>query len=1157
MADSPNRPSIPPYIRSEDVVAIVSITPPSSSIHLHDSAFIRTNIVRQGNIAVGVQVFLLLNEHKFDYVFGRQSTTATNAKSPDVHLPSSSVGVQQFKMVPDWGTNLWRVHSMSETKCTVNGVPLQKPARSRRSKDTLPQMLYLDRSHSTHVTVRDVQMDIWLMKTPREIVTSTNYRADPVDLTLQDVRTRNEGWAQLQYVSGYQQLSNRSSAVRHKFTGTSFAAKAFPDDAPRRDEEFVMFNMSQVDASVVSYRQSTSIHDVPVIITDLYEGFQSYASLRTTMKQWHPSLRFRAAFKLLRRLFAALEFLNFNGIVHGNMSHDSVLIRVVDYEVVEVLLVDYSHAYRFPLSNTAPKEAMIADGKAVIQLIDDLCELWTMRMAPTPTARSEAVMQKRTQEARKRQATIERCFRDYTDHQGHSKSSEKGKSLKELLDLANMDLRRAQNNQIHNSKLKEVGYVTKPALDDLQKNYIKDRATPTLGPSIPWNLSLGHPYLDGIITRLYHEQWDLTPRDICRKIKEIAGPDENPWQTINVTLTFSFEQPAQSSDPRRGELPASGNFVALAIEPVLSWLAVCCEVCPEWLQAIRTEFAKAMHSIQLGVSRKMLHDFYRALGEHGKLPSSLHQVFEYLLNLYDKPSQDTYAVDIDYKIWFHRPSKMVNVTQLQRLASPENLLSCVAENKVNCNHFAEVRGSRELEGCYVPMVVLPELIDALGLLVRDLPDVSLGIPTFDPSDFSQAPHQGRVVLARQGLLAYASILRSRDQCCWYDLPKSVTEVETPSQFLPTYFGDVEIFPKVKHGSYHPQPEHWARFVTADAPGQQHPGPARHVITMGSTQSLSNLLRQRKNIRDGVFRKRKLDEIDREEPATRRVQTEITASPHITVPVQGQAVNRLKDPKVARQNNRSPRSKPSSIPRRMSADTGQHYDTSFTIASESPVGEGDWDKVEQWLEEEANKESSQPLFGFQVNCDAEGSETERDQSISPSRLPKVQEGTSSSIFGRVRGNDTTPKHNVPARSLFESGGGRSSETTPQQNFPAMSLFRSPTNIEGSLLEVTMTTKRTPKPQQPQNTITPRQVDDTIGGFSRLSFEDDTTSPPVTTTGQSGPSQAALNISFYSSPASALGTQPYRGLGAVQESFPDTDAGNITPREKAGDADDTPF
>ena len=122
MADSPNRPSIPPYIRSEDVVAIVSITPPSSSIHLHDSAFIRTNIVRQGNIAVGVQVFLLLNEHKFDYVFGRQSTTATNAKSPDVHLPSSSVGVQQFKMVPDWGTNLWRVHSMSETKCTVNGV---------------------------------------------------------------------------------------------------------------------------------------------------------------------------------------------------------------------------------------------------------------------------------------------------------------------------------------------------------------------------------------------------------------------------------------------------------------------------------------------------------------------------------------------------------------------------------------------------------------------------------------------------------------------------------------------------------------------------------------------------------------------------------------------------------------------------------------------------------------------------------------------------------------------------------------------------------------------------------------------------------------------------------------------------------------------------
>jgi len=181
----------------------------------------------------------------------------------------------------------------------------------------------------------------------------------------------------------------------------------------------------------------------------------------------------------------------------------------------------------------------------------------------------------------------------------------------------------------------------------------------------------------------------------------------------------------------------------------------------------------------MGVTRKELYALQRALLRHGYLPPNVHQVFKYLLSWYGKPLRDVYEVDIAQAVWYHLPSRMFNVTQLQRLASPQNLRACITEHRVTCNHFAEVRGSYELEGCYVPMVLLPAFVDGLGLTVHDLPSPSLEFPAFDPADFSQVLHHGRVVLARRGLVAYATIVRSGDQCCWHDLPKVGMNLRLP------------------------------------------------------------------------------------------------------------------------------------------------------------------------------------------------------------------------------------------------------------------------------------------------------------------------------------------------------------------------------------------
>jgi serine/threonine protein kinase len=87
-----------------------------------------------------------------------------------------------------------------------------------------------------------------------------------------------------------------------------------------------MFNRQDVDASIVRYLQSTEIDQIPSIITSTHEGFATYSTLQDDIRKSHPGVRFAIATKLFRRLFSALAFLHFNGIVHGHVSNDSVLL---------------------------------------------------------------------------------------------------------------------------------------------------------------------------------------------------------------------------------------------------------------------------------------------------------------------------------------------------------------------------------------------------------------------------------------------------------------------------------------------------------------------------------------------------------------------------------------------------------------------------------------------------------------------------------------------------------------------------------------------------------------------------------------------------------------------------------------------------------------
>ncbi|KAF1933774.1 uncharacterized protein M421DRAFT_1145 [Didymella exigua CBS 183.55] len=939
MATSRTRPKIPPSVSSDDAVAIIPVNDPEFSTHLQDTTFRKTDIVRRWSTRtrrkttiVGAQVFLLRAEDKFEYTFGRISAAGATTNMPDVRLPGSRVAKQQFKLVPDWEVNPWRIHSMSETVFIVNDVPLQKPTpRTRKFKDPFPHVLYLNQTGLNRVVVQDVQIDIWLTKNPREVITSEDYQPDLVEQPLQNVQHRLEDWAQSHYLPGSNQVSNNSFSVLQRFTGQQFVAKLFRDNAPRRDEEFLMFNRKQVDASIVQYLQSTEVASIPVIITSLHHGFASYASLRQSLMQRHPGSRFSVATKLLRRLYPALEFLHFHGIAHGNVSHNSVLMHLVNDKVEQVLLVDYSTAHSFSLGDAAPKDAMVADGKAVIQLIDDCSDLWTLRRVAPKDAQNENVLRQRTLEAVRKCKIVSRCCRDYFGRQGKLKASEKGKKLLRLLERMEIECNRAQDAQLYTSALREVGHVFKSTLDGMREEHTQAHGLPRLGEHNTWNLSLGRPYLDGLVTRLYHDRWDLTPREICAKIKELAGDIEDPWETFEVTTTFAFDQQDVPTGLDRDGRPASRNLLAFTKQPILLWLAVCCEIYTEWRLSIEMEVANSIRSPGMGVTRKELYGLQRALLRHSFLPPSMHQVFKYLLSSYDKPPADVYTVDVLHQVCYHTPSRMFNVTQLQRLSSPQNLRACITEGRVSSNHFAEVRGSPVLEGCYVSLALLPAFVEGLGVTVREMPSPSQDFPAFDPADFSQVLHKGRIVLARRGLLAYATMVRSGDQCCWHDLTKLGMDFETPGGFLPTYFGDAQILPPLPPGGFHARPEHCSGFATDEQDDDASVGrsdrrvvleakspavkaaayrryhrrsqSARHSAIDTPVQSaLSALLRQREATRAEALAKRKVDAATPVTPPNRRERAR-TSQPSTIQDVE-KLISRLQRPR--RRGRVSPR-----------------------------------------------------------------------------------------------------------------------------------------------------------------------------------------------------------------------------------------------------------
>jgi hypothetical protein len=797
-------PTISNDIPPDEVVAIVTVHHPQTEHANRDTPYV-TSPLAVGD-GPGINIFLHRFNGQWCFSMGRETNNDTGTAAyrvpHDISLPGTNIGLRQCILFPDWDRDRWRLQSLSEIIAHVNGAPVQNyTKRMKRRPSPLPKVIYLEQSVVNQIVINELQVDVWLMKSVRQIYKSGDITLEPLEAEVQNVAHRPEQWARNRYSPIGEQVSASSIRVIDRFTGETQTAKQFRTGQYRqqtRDREFSMFNKQEVDASIVRYLQSTEIEQIPSVITSTHEGFATYSTLRDDIRRSHPGARFAIASKLLRRLFSALAFLHFNGIIHGHVSNDSVLLRLMDEEVEHVLLVNYSAVYPFVPGVPVPVEDMVAEGRSAMQLIENCCDIWAFRSGPTPNAMGEEVMQKRTMDTMHEYQTVQRVAADYFERQGNSQKSLKGQKLIRLLNKLGNAWSTAKAKQVENLADREVALLSKPKIDAKIKEWENAHRVGDPPQAFVYKhymlLSLGHDYVDSLANQLYVKRWGITPQEVCAKIKALGGNLEEPWQTFDVHRTTSIEY-------------KDGGYNE---EAVMDWLASCYEIHPQWRSILEMVCQAHLHH-GAGLSKPAdLGDLNRALQVYGQLPLPMLAMFR---RFRDTENFEPQVVET-YQIWFHVPSRLFNLTQLQRLGAPGRFAATVIEGEPRCDNFIEVRGDAKVQGCYASLTLLKAFADRFGLNVPENSNLTPTLPTYDSADFSQVP-QGRIVLARPGLIGYASMLRSGDQCNFL-FSRTEPKFITPSQFIPTHFGDMKVLPQLPPNVYsYNRPKHWSKFKTVE------------------------------------------------------------------------------------------------------------------------------------------------------------------------------------------------------------------------------------------------------------------------------------------------------------------------------------------------------
>ncbi|KAF2111936.1 hypothetical protein BDV96DRAFT_649304 [Lophiotrema nucula] len=945
-------PRFKPKAAFDDAVGVVTVHRTLAWEVNQNTKFLKRNIQApessdDGSNAAGCHFLLPCKTKDPFYQFGRSSTKGRRESLLDVYIPDTRVAMKQFTLFPDHNVNYWRIEANSETITRVNGVPLQVvDTRTKTYKTRLPHLLYLDPMVPNQVMVGDLEITVWLLKTPRDALgPNPSLAMSPIHSQVQDIVNHPENWAQARWILGKHpiEISTASERVLERFTGTVYTAKLFRDNNSGRDirdREFRNMNKQLKDESIVQYLYATEIRGIPSIITSTHEGFAPYAVCHGSISSWHPGTRFQVATNLLRRLFTAVDFLHFNSIIHGALSRNSVLLRLNDAELEQVLVVDYGDTRTVAPGQALPREDMIEDGRASMELVDECCDIWAFRNGPPPEAMSDEEMAHRTRKAANDYEKVRKVNAQFFQNKKGDPQSAYGKKLARLLDKMKYGLEHAQSEQVFNSQRRVILPLTAKKIQEIVQEWESGHRASGVEP--PMILSLGHQFLDGLIDQLRHRNWDVTPRDVCHKLKMLEGDCKEHWRPLLISKRFSF--------PLRPSNKSGNQRVLVCEESFADYLAFYMQLRPECNHAVYSAYQEHIKLSAMGtVWLKDIENFSAALQQSGSIPLN---ILTTLRKLSRATLNDELSVEEQFEIWTHVPSRAFNLTQLQNLANSTSFKNCICNDVVPCENFAEVRGGAEVQGCYAPLSLLHAFAEAFDLTACNSSQGVISYPIHDPSDFYQVNNEGRLILARRGLVGYASICRTGDQIT--HCPKDVTDIHTAATFLPTYFGDLIVLPPSPDKSFNvPRPAHWSLFKPAK------PSSLEFKYVEPDT-TIGKMLAQRQKLREEAVPPPSKQSASGGPPPSKRDKRQNSLNPGLS-----------------RLGAAAPFPKISSLGQRLNLDPVQQSFTEVASSVGLQDAKVDVDKMLANLSNIGNGSTTiHPLFNFKVHGQPPSSPTER-------------------------------------------------------------------------------------------------------------------------------------------------------------------------------------
>ncbi|KAL5442128.1 hypothetical protein PMIN06_009109 [Paraphaeosphaeria minitans] len=837
-------PNIPDSIAKDNLVAIVVVSHKDAHEYNHNSSYTCRALIKPGPSSGSVEpsgsrIYLHRNSGRPTYSFGKgyipesdpsesedDDNPARQNPTYDVFLPIHSAAKQLFELVPDREAGSWRIDATSTSVVTVAGVELQKPQAkvTPKKKNTnlvqsLPHSVYLNASAKTVITYGDTTIKLWLIQSPSDVLRSErNFKANVLHEELQNVEDRTEDWAQNPYIWDRRTnpVSSSSWKVTQRFTGKSATAKVYQgvhgiDD---RDREMLMFSKANNHSSIVSYHMATELQGVPAAITDTHQGFISFAALEPNLPSIHPGVRCTLAADMFRPLFSVLEWLHCNRIIHASVAPPSVLVQLTGDRLTNLLLVDYSNACIVEFGENMPQELMRHEGAQAMAIIEICSNIWQLRHKPLPGWKEESTMAQLTEKAEAQFYLVRQECDDFFRNRNELWQEEAGAVMLEFLALRERTWAQAREAQINNPELLQVGSVTQASLrrhvDEWnqvkRKNTAEEDSVLVLKSATehhPMILSLGHAYLDGLLNPVCSAKiYPLLPlpHEICNKLRTLEGEDHEPWQVLRVEKANEF---AVQSIGRKTQV------IQVESRSLAEYLAASIAIHPAIREAVLEEYNREITSNGSMILPEFVETFHEQLEKRVKLSKSMKSTLEALGNA---DTAGTLSTSETFEISYHRPSQMFNVTQLHRVATINRLKATFSDPRVGCSSFVEVRGQPNLEGNYVPIEMLPVFAEAFGITVLHQPELGQNRSMYNPSDFSR--NTGRIVLAHERLVAYASMSRKQSQVT--HCPKDESDFQGSENFLSTYFGDWKVLPKTPDGMHeYPRPEHWAKFKTAE------------------------------------------------------------------------------------------------------------------------------------------------------------------------------------------------------------------------------------------------------------------------------------------------------------------------------------------------------